>query len=61
MSVNQCVITFQDESNDVNDSSIVIFQRNENTDFNSKTHAWQVLNDLGKGMCATIPATTIDA
>ncbi len=54
MSVNQCTLTFQDESNDVNDSVIVVFQQNENPDYNSEAIAWQVLKDLGKGMCRDV-------
>ncbi len=41
-------ITFINNSNDMNNSSVVIFQKNVATDFDSTTIAWKVIKNCGR-------------
>lgn len=42
-------LNFIDQSNDANNSSVVIFQRNEATSFDEQAVAWQVIQSGGRG------------
>ncbi len=42
-------LNFVNESNDANNSSIVIFQKNVATDFDELAIAWQVIKNCGQG------------
>lgn len=42
-------LTFVNESNDCNNSSVLIFQKNAITDFNEIAVAWRVIQNLGQG------------
>lgn len=42
-------LTFINESNDQNNSSIVIFQKNENDNKNDYANAWHVIQNIGIG------------
>ncbi len=52
-------LTLINKSNDVNNSEIVIFQKNVATDFEELAVAWQVVKNLGQGWSHsfTYPAT----
>ena len=40
-------LNFVNKSNDANNSSIVIFQKNDAENFNETTHAWKVIRNVG--------------
>ena len=48
MSVSVIKLTFRNESNDTNNSNVVIFQKNVATDSKELTLAWKVIKDCGK-------------
>ena len=46
--INTIKLNLINQSNDVNNSSVVIFQKNTATDFDELAIAWQVIQNLGR-------------
>ena len=46
---NTITLNFVNESNDQNNSQIVIFQKDETANLDNTTVAWQVINNVGRG------------
>ena len=47
--MNGIKLNFINQSNDVNNSSVVVFQKNEALEFGNETVAWTVIQNCGQG------------